>query len=68
MGHLVVSLGDPGDLSGNAGAMAAMGFTQTEIERCLDVMVHEALCREHIPQDLPKFVQRRDDKLRSGNL
>ncbi len=49
--HLVVSSGDPGDLSGNAGAMEAMGFTQTEIERCLGVMVHEAICREHTPQD-----------------
>jgi hypothetical protein len=44
--HLVVSSGDPGDLSGNVGAMVAMGLTQTEIERCLGVMVYEALGRE----------------------
>ena len=44
--HLVVSSGDPGDLSGNVGAMVAMGLTQTEIERCIGVMVYEALGRE----------------------
>jgi hypothetical protein len=49
--HLVVSSEDPGDLSGNAGAMSEMGLTQTEIERCLGVMVYETLRREHIPQD-----------------
>ena len=32
--------------SGNVGAMVAMGLTQTEIERCLGVMVYEALGRE----------------------
>ena len=49
--HLVVSSGDPGDLSGNVDAMVAMGLTQTEIERCLGVMVYEALGREKESQE-----------------
>ena len=49
--HLVVSSGDPGDLSGNVGAMVAMGLTQTEIERCLGAMVYEALGRETVSQE-----------------